>query len=241
METTTYSNHFGRWGEENTVCAPIIDDQESDNGYMIELPEAILDTHSKKIEQGELYVEVPGGRLGEDFVISYNASNIHVVDRPDGVKRRLRTSRKVGKRTILVLRVSVKDSTPMYSADEFYDRIFGHKDVTLQSQYDHCSGGQLIFEPAPVGKNGILEVKLRSKNVADFKSRSVLSNAAQDIAAEILRLPSGEHISSLADHIMICLPPGLGNWVASAAVNHWRSVYNNQFCGILSASMHEIG
>jgi hypothetical protein len=241
METTMYSNNFGTWGEEKIVCAPIIDNQEIDTGYIIELPEAILGIHSKQIEQGELYVEVPGGRLSQDSVISYNQSNIDIVDPPDGVKRRLQTTRKVGKRTILVLRVSVKDSTPMYSAGEFYDRIFGYNDVTLQSQYDQCSGGQLLFEPAPVGKNGILEVELRTNNVADFESRSALANAAQDIAAETLRLPSDEHISSLADHIMICLPPGTGNWVAWASVNHWRSVYNNQFCGILSASMHEIG
>lgn len=241
MENTTFSNHFGRWGEEKIVCVPIINNQEIDKIYMIELPEAILDTHSKQIEQGELYVKVPGGRLGEDSVISYNQSNIDVVDPPDGAKRRLQTTRKVGKRTILVLRVSVKDATPVYSASEFYDRIFGYDDVTLQSQYHHCSGGQLTFEPAPVGKNGILEVELRTNNVADFESRGALSNTAQDIAAEILRLPSDEHISSLADHIMICLPPGFGNWVAAAPVNHWRSVYNDKFCGILSASMHEIG
>jgi hypothetical protein len=241
MESTTYSNHFGTWGEENIVCAPIIENQEIDDGYIIELPEAILDTHSKQIEQGELYVKVPGGRLTEDSVISYNPSNIDVIGLPDGLKRRLQTTRKVGKRTILVLRVSAKDAAPVYSASELYDRTFGYNDVTLQSQYNKCSGEQLFFEPAPVGTNGILEVELGTRNVADFESSSALSNAAQDIAAEILRLPSDEHISSVADHIMICLPPGTGNWVASAALNHWRSVYNDRYCGILSASMHELG
>jgi hypothetical protein len=114
--------------------------------------------------------------------------------------------------------------------------------LTVQSQYNKCSAGKLIFEPAPVG-DGVIDVHLPGSVIADFVSTAALSNAAQLAAAELLNLPPDQHISSLSDHVMICLPPGTdgNNWVAAAAMNHWRSVYNNKFCGVISASMHELG
>ena len=52
------------------------------------------------------------------------------------------------------------------------------------------------------------------------------------------------------DHVMYCLPEGTTpgadgsgskNWVAYAFLNARRSVYTDRWCGVLSATMHEIG
>jgi len=56
----------------------------------------------------------------------------------------------------------------------------------------------------------------------------------------------GEDLSTLFDHVMICLPYGTidnGNsgWVAWAYLNHWLSVYNDIYCSSLTVGVHEIG
>ena len=178
-------------------------------------------------------------------------------------------SASIETRTILILRVSLQDSTPTISSQQIYENIFGYTDITLQSQYNRCSSGKLRFEPAPYGNligisNGILDVSINDKVLSDFTTNEnvpviALANAAQDKAIQILGLDSttsdgGELLSTLADHTMICLPPGLDNgggdesiidskdeWIASASVNHWRSIYNDGYCGIISTTMHEIG
>jgi hypothetical protein len=232
QESIIYSNQFGIWGEEEILCTPIVAEEEIDSSYKIVLPEYILDK-TTQIKEGSLYVEVPGGVLSDDSVVGYSKEDIVIFN--DTGHRQMQTSTSMGKRTVLVLRVSVGDSQPSSTSREFHDRIFGYNGVTLQSQYNKCSAGKLIFEPADVvivdGMRGIMEVDLRERNIAEFQSSSALSNAAQAAAAKILG--PNQHISSMADHVMICLPPGTGNWVASAAMNHWRSVYNDQYCGII--------
>jgi hypothetical protein len=49
----------------------------------------------------------------------------------------------------------------------------------------------------------------------------------------------GSSFTSQFDHVMLCLPPGTsGSWIAYAYVNHWLSVYNNQWCDYISGQMH---
>ena len=178
------------------------------------------------------------------------------------------SSSNIETRSILILRVSLQDSKPTITSQQIYDSIFGYDDgITVQSQYNQCSSGKLQFEPAPFGNiiglpDGILDVNLSNNFTSDYKSHNVpiisLANAAQDEASKILGLETiptndnnsnnnHEHLSSIADHVMICLPPGIDrggdddNWIASASVDHWRSIYNDHYCGVLSTTMHEIG
>ena len=44
----------------------------------------------------------------------------------------------------------------------------------------------------------------------------------------------------VADHVLFCIPPGTGSWVANAVTGHWRSQYNDYWCMSLSAVMHEV-
>ena len=242
IETVFRSSSVGMLADDRTMCTPIINAMESHNSYALSIPNHIAQRHESKLRQGNLYVTIPGARLNEDSVWSYRPSDMDVVD--DVVNHPERTLELVpgtGIRSILVLRVSVIDSEPGFTAGEFRDRIFGSKNVTVHSQYKKCSAGKLKFVPAHVGEHGVLEVNIQNRSISDFSSITALSNAAQDTAAEILGLPPDEPVCSLADHVMICLPPGTGAWIGAAVMNHWRSVYNDKFCGILSSSVHELG
>jgi hypothetical protein len=223
--------------EENFLCSPVVNNVESDDSYKIAIPTSLKRDYQTEIEKGDLHLFVHRARIEGDTVVGFSDSDIEVSDTPKPWKRELQ---RVGTRTILVLRVTVRDSEPEFTGDEFRERIFGYDSLTVQSQYNKCSAGKLVFEPAPI-RNGLLDVNIHNHFISDFNSSTALSNAAQSAAAELVGLPPGQHISSLADHVMICLPPGTGNWVAAAATNHWRSIYNNKFCGIISASMHELG
>jgi hypothetical protein len=225
------------WDEEQLLCSPLVHGVESDQAYKILVPANMKQTYMKDIEAGAFYVSVQGGRIKDDAVVGYLDNGVTVKQMTTPRSRQLQ---QAGKRSILVLRVTVRDSEPEFSAEEFRERIFGYDGLTLQSQYNKCSAGKLLFEPASIG-SGVLEVSLPDNIISDFASSAALSNAAQTAAAEFLNLPPDIHISALSDHVMICLPPGTGDWVAAAAMNHWRSVYNNKFCGMISASMHEIG
>jgi hypothetical protein len=236
-ETTIFSNQFGMRSEENFLCSPVVNNVESDDSYKIAIPTSLKRDYQTEIEKGDLHIFVHRARIEGDTVVGFSDSDIEVSDTPKPWKRELQ---RVGTRTILVLRVTVRDSEPELTGDEFRERIFGYDSLTVQSQYNKCSAGKLVFEPAPI-RNGLLDVNIRNHFISDFNSSTALSNAAQSAAAELVGLPPGQHISSLADHVMICLPPGTGNWIAAAATNHWRSVYNNKFCGVISASMHELG
>jgi hypothetical protein len=241
-ESTTYSNAFEVWEDEKTLCTPIVNGKDVIGMYKVQLPEHILNNHTKAIDEGTLRVTIPRAQLTKDSVIGYDIDSVSVQTTRDhsGTRSGGVPVATIGTRTVLVLRVSVQDAEPSFSAQEFQDRIFGDDDITVQSQYKACSSGKLNMEPSSYGVGGVLDVRLGNSAIADFESNTALSNAAQDAAADFLQLNGGQ-VSDLADHIMICLPPGTGNWVASAAINHWRSVYNNEFCGILSASMHELG
>ena len=46
----------------------------------------------------------------------------------------------------------------------------------------------------------------------------------------------------IADHVMLCLPPGTnGGWIAYAYINSCVSVYNDDWCMSVSGQLHEIG
>jgi len=48
--------------------------------------------------------------------------------------------------------------------------------------------------------------------------------------------------NNIADHVMLCLPPGTsGSWIAYAYINSCISVYNDDWCQSPSGLLHEIG
>ena len=143
---------------------------------------------------------------------------------------------------VLVLRIQAADSSTTSSETQLTDDIFGTAGdpVNLKSQFNQCSYGQLQFEPVTtnslIGSDGVYTVTLPSTNVIGAADGPIVSAAINKAAAELGTL------TNIADHVMVCIPPGTtGGWIAYAYVNHWLSVYNNAWCGYPSGLMHEIG
>ena len=147
-----------------------------------------------------------------------------------------------GKRTVMVIRIQAKDAATTASEAQLADDIFGASgDVfNLKTGYDRCSYGQLQFEPltnnSVVQSGGVHTVNLPATTVKN-NAREVVFDAA--IAQATINL--GKEPRLLANHVMVCIPPGTGDWLAYSAVNHWMSVYNDKWCQYVSAQMHEIG
>ena len=143
----------------------------------------------------------------------------------------------------MVIRIVAKDSATPATESELADDIFGASGdkYNLKSAIAQCSGGQLRFEPITnitgVGTDGVYTVSIPSV-IVKGNNDGVVSNAALDQAAKDL----GAHPRLLADHVMLCIPPGtVGSWISSAAPNHWMSSYNGKWCRIPSAHIHELG
>jgi hypothetical protein len=142
--------------------------------------------------------------------------------------------------------VEAQDMSTTATEAEISDDIFGTggDQMTFKSQYNLCSDGKLQFNPATsnnmIGSDGVLTVNLPNVRVSDFHHRTlagiVLNQASLDLNAPQL-------VPNVADHIVVCLPPGTNSetWYAEAFVNSWRSHFNDNMCRYPSILMHEIG
>ena len=149
-------------------------------------------------------------------------------------------------RRLLVLRVVAKDRATSATESELSKKIFGidGETMTLRSQYALCSDGKLKFEPITtiplIGEDGVYTVKL-PKVVAKGVDDRKLTGAVIDQASRDLNI--AQLAPNLADHVLVCLPPGVGEgiWYARGIANHWRVHANDVVCKYPSFIMHEIG
>lgn len=153
--------------------------------------------------------------------------------------RMRRASRRLGtpfgKKKVLVVRANAWDASTTANAITLSNNIFGTggDPVNLKSQYDECSYGQLTFEPFDEG-NGVIEVTLKA-NVAGRDRRDVEAMMTSAAIEQMGSLPDQ------FDHVMYCMPPGTGSWIAYAYVGAWLSIYNDDWCQQLSTQVHEVG
>jgi hypothetical protein len=145
-------------------------------------------------------------------------------------------------KTVLVLRIEAADKSTTASESQLADDVFGAAGdvLNLKSQFNQCSYGQLQFEPITsntiVGTDGVYTVTLPTTNVTGAADNPIAWAAVNKASAEL-----GD-VQGIANHVMVCMPPGTsGNWIAYAYVNHWLSVFNNAWCGYPSGVLHEIG
>jgi hypothetical protein len=141
-----------------------------------------------------------------------------------------------------VLRIVGKDTATTANEAQLADDIFGASGdaLNLKSGFDRCSYGQLRFEPLTtnptIGPDGVYTVSLPN-TIVTGSDNFVVSDAALAKATQDL----GTSPNLLADHVMICIPPGTGTWLAAAPPNHWVSYFNDNWCRYPSAQMHELG
>jgi len=159
--------------------------------------------------------------------------------------RRLQAIRQQGTKKVLVVRANGQGASTTASAQTLSDKIFGtHGDTaTLRSQYSQCSHGKLDLQPyegttwgGTYIEDGVLDVTI-DMQVPGAK-RYAVENAIEAAASQLVGGIRGQF-----DHVMLCLPPGTdeGQWIAYGYINHWLSVYNDNFCQSMSTQVHEIG
>lgn len=116
-------------------------------------------------------------------------------------------------KTVLVIRVVASDTEVASTEEQIAEDVFGGE-VTLGSQYTDCSYGELNFVATSdhndlFGDDGVMTVAITQQ--ANGTTRSSLKNEAISTAEDLLEAD----LEDVADHIMICLPPGSsGDWIA---------------------------
>ncbi|KAI2489233.1 hypothetical protein MHU86_25350 [Fragilaria crotonensis] len=143
---------------------------------------------------------------------------------------------------VLVLRIQAADASTTASESQLEDDVFGAAGdvLNLKSQYNQCSYGQLQFEPTTsntiVGTDGVYTVSLPSTFVSGAADNPIAWAAVNKATRELGTL------TKFADHVIVCMPPGTsGGWIAYGYLNHWLSVFNNEWCGYPSGLLHELG
>ncbi|GFH49885.1 hypothetical protein CTEN210_06361 [Chaetoceros tenuissimus] len=151
-----------------------------------------------------------------------------------------------GTRTVLAVRVVAADKTTSASESELSDSIFGTShnifgisgdSLNLKSWYNQCSYNQLNFIPAEGTdiNDGVITVTVPSSTT---NGDSVMNN---DIVAALNAKFNVSSPTQIANHIMYCLPTGTMSGIAYANINHWRSVYSDNWCTYVSSQAHEVG
>jgi len=123
---------------------------------------------------------------------------------------------------------------------------YGFDDLNLANVYESCSNGALDFKPY----TGTLNGNEITNGVHEITIARTVSGADRgDVASDALIMAEnqlGSNLSNNVDYVMFCLPPGSTNqgktgWLAYAYLNHWRSVYNDNWCSSISTLAHETG
>jgi len=143
-----------------------------------------------------------------------------------------------GDKITLVVRITTSDSSPFATRPQMSDKVFGTSTdpANLKSQCTACSYNKLTIVPAsgetPEGDeivDGVVDLTL------SMNSNGVDKSVVQTAALNAIGGKGGNN------YVMLCIPPGTGDWLAYAYVGWYLSVYNNEWCGRLSAQMHEVG
>mmetsp|Transcript_1253 Transcript_1253/g.2742 ORF Transcript_1253/g.2742 Transcript_1253/m.2742 type:complete len:802 (+) Transcript_1253:241-2646(+) len=176
-----------------------------------------------------------GGRQLENDEEKRNLKRLH---------RQLQDSPTFGEKTVLAVRVVTTDDAYGYSEEYLSEKVFGTSSsvdpnpMNLISQYNACSYNQLNFVKTThnLVSNGVVTITVPTST---SQGKDVIVN---NVTSAINEAFSTSSPNDIAAHVIYCLPPSaMGDSIAYAFVNHWLSVYNNEWCNYPSALMHEIG
>ena len=158
----------------------------------------------------------------------------------DGEDRRSRYMNRIlssatGQRSVLAVRVQDKNGlTNTFSEQELSNSLFGNgvDSVTLTSQYEACSHGQFTLTPTVDQSgtsisiaNGVTTVAL-SQYAANQGDVALRNEITQTLQQEF----GVSNVNQLADHVILCLPPGAMSGIAYAFVGGAISVFSDEWC-----------
>lgn len=142
-----------------------------------------------------------------------NANNIFARENQGSSNRRRLNVVK----TAFIVRVIASDGETTANLTRLSDSVFGNGNdpVTLASQYANCSYDDLLFVKVPdttgISTNitdGAVEVTV---GVSTSQGDNVMRNA---IIAELKYQFNVDKVPLLADHVLMCMPPGTMNQIA---------------------------
>ncbi len=128
--------------------------------------------------------------------------------------RQLQTT---GTHTVLVLRVSVSDSSPTFSASDLANDFFDNS-FSVATQYSGCSFGAVQFQSYD-SSNPVVDVLIQG-SAASFTSSNLWPLAMSAGASQ----KGVSYLTNLAQHVAIILPPNLSDsssWYAIGSVGGW--------------------
>jgi hypothetical protein len=198
--------------------------------------------------------------------LHFRSSNVSWVASSTTDRRTLETSRgSAGSLRVLMIRIATTEAAVSVSAAHldsllFRDAAAAAHQVTLASQMEACSGGQLQLEPT---LHRVLDIEL-SLTGGD---RNVLVAAAEPLALAMILEHQHEDpffasrpakdftLRDYADLLMFVVPPpsvahaadasaaspGGGAWLGRGVVNGKQTIFNDVYGSYLAVQAHEIG
>jgi len=235
-------------GEKKTIDVRLACFLLNDISYDVEIDDSFVQKNfiNGPYKSGETEFDIPPSAN-----IDKNIGKLIVPDKSGIVLRKKESSGKASSnknsltRSVLVVRVVATNDAMSETVEFLSDSVFGTDDdpVNLKSQTNLCSHGALNYRYAdarssvdtrPGIENGATTVTVNLDTSAG-------DGAMRQAVTDELYNQFGIASTSLADNVMLCMPPNTIPYIAYAYINWYLSVYSDRWCTYPSAQMHEIG
>ena len=245
---------------------------------MEELPKWLLKRHRPRLSRGLVWVRIrslyrststgriPATDTPSMEVVRIDKEDAEMNEEMNSENAGTLLGRSLGRKKVLVARVSSILSSPTVDRATLSDAVFGTYGDTLnlQSQYRACSYGQLDMQPST--DYGPLDVALEmvesledfGLDMSDDEAPGVIDlkvwlpmaviplEQAQYAVGVALRAKLGGPLWPRYDHVLVCMPPAVRDWTNPGWIAHAYlfgrvSLYADPWCAFPSAQMHEVG
>lgn len=238
-----HAHELGASGHREYLTCDLISEQQGlvAFGLAIELPDDVVRDNEEALNRGEWFVNINEATIEEKYIEGYGMirtgvtlhadSSVTTVTPEDGKMAMLsakgdrreldspssRQLQTTGTHTVLVLRVSVSDSSPSFSASDLANDFFDNS-FSVATQYSGCSFGAVQFKSYDLS-NPVVDVTIQG-SAASFTSANLWPLAMSAAASQ----KGVSYLNNLAQHVAIIMPPGLSDssgWYASGSVGGW--------------------
>jgi hypothetical protein len=170
-------------------------------------------------------------RSGHNVRFSDTHRNATSIAIPPATTASLQRRRTQQARTILILRIVNNGVGPTADGNAIRQYVFNDPN-SLKFQMMRCSANAIIFNPAPYGSGGVVDVAVQTA-----MSVIPLMEAAVNQAARFVGVPD---LRNAADHVMFIFPK-VNGYFAEAEAGNTYSFYNDELGLSLTVLMHELG